>query len=807
MGTLKHDLLGGLRTFLRRPRFAALVTGTLALGIGAHAALFSAVDRVLLRPVDLPAPDELVVVRMRVDGELRNLTGPNAVDLLRESEDVFAAATGFWGAGAPLESPDGSRELRPGVGATSGVFETLGVPLQLGRPWGPEADGTGVWSDVVITDRLWRNRFGADTALAGSTILLNGGPVRVDGVMASGFEFPTLESADFVFPPVVGDLSTISRAGLGAFTILARLSPGMTLERAREEVEAIWEGLRTTYPGDLLDHGVAVMSLQDYMVRDARPPLLALLGATSLLLLLACANVANLMLARGMGRSAEMSIRASLGAGRGRLVRQLLAESAVLAAVAGVAGILLAQGSLGAVRALAPPEIPGIDEVRLSVRALGFALALAMGCVVAVGILPAARTATADLSGALRGGSHASPGWRLRRLQRALVVAQVSAAVVLTVGAGLLVRSFARLSVVDPGYRTEGVLTASIGAPQDIYTDRSSRAALIRRIEQAVAALPGVLHVGTTLRPPFSSGELSTPVRLEGGEGTLDDAPRAEIGIVSGGYIEALEIPVLRGRNFGPQEWGESPRAALLSADLARRLYGEADPIGRRLTPVLGAWERATNWAEVVGVVGDIRLQSLDAAAAGTLYLATEQMPQPGGTVVLRTSGDPARLAGDVRAALLRVEPKLTAPSIETLASLRSESLARPRFSSLLAGTFSFLALILAVVGVYGLLSYSVARRRIELGVRVALGADRSSVLLLVMQEGMGFVAVGLLIGVGAALMAGRALSALLFEVAPDDPTTYGSVIIGVVAVALAGCLLPALRAADADGLGALRRD
>lgn len=804
MGTLLQDLRVGLRTFSRRPAFAFVAVGTLALGIGAHAALFSVVDGVLLRPVDLPRSEDLVIARMQVDGELRALTGPNLVDLVRESGDAFAGAAGFWGTSATIENADGTRESRAGVGATPGIFEALAVPLQLGRPWGPESVGTGTLDAVVITDGYWRSRLGADPDVVGSTIILQGFSAQITGVTAPGFEFPTWENADFIFAPPT-DPATVQRAGLGAFTLLARLQPDVSLDRARAEVEGIWEGLRAEYPGDLRDDDIAVMGLQDYIVRDVRPALLALLGATSLLLILACANVANLMLARGIGRETEMSIRASLGAGRGRLGGQLLVESAVLASAGGVVGLVFAEGTLIALRSVAPAGITGISEARLSMSAVGFALSLTMGCALVVGFLPAARVSRADLSGPLRGGARATAGRRLRGVQGSLVVTQIAAAVVLAVGAGLLVRSFSRLSHVDPGYRTEGVLTTGIGAPAELYTDGPSRAAFFERIEREVAALPGVRRVGTTYRAPFSSGELSVPVRMADAEGmTPEQAPHAEIGIVSDGYLEALEIPVLRGRSLTDEDRGDSPRVALLSASLAQRLYGDRDPIGRRLAPVVGEWEDATDWAEVVGVVGDIRLQSLDAAAAGTLYLAAPQMPQPFGTIAVQTTGDPERLTTAVRDAILRVEPQVVMPTVETLASQRSESLARPRFNSLLLGSFSVLALTLAAVGIYGLLSYAVATRRAELAVRVAFGADRGSVVRLVLTEGMKLTLLGLLIGLGGALIASRALSSLLFGIEPTDPLTYGGTLVGVATIALAGCLLPALRAAGGDAREAL---
>lgn len=807
MRTVWQDLRIAIRTVGRRPGFALLAVGTLGLGIGAHSTLVSIVDDVLLTPLDLPRSDELVVARMQESGEYLNFTGPNAIDLIDGTSDAFASAAAFWGASATIESPDGTREVRAGVGATPGVFDTLGVRMQIGQAWGAEAVGTGSVAAVVISDRLWRSRFGADPAAIGSALLLSGASTQITGVLPPDFAFPTLESADFFFPPV-SDPATLSRAGLGAFTVIARRRPHVSSESARAAVARAWEALRAEHPGDLRDYGVMVMGLQDYMVRDARPALLALLGATSLLLILACANVANLQLARGIGRNAEMSIRAALGAGRGRLVRQLLVESAALSATAALAGIGLAEGALRVIRAVAPPEIPGIDEVGLSLRAVGFVLPVAVGCAVLVGLLPAMRASHAALSGALRDGTRSTDGPRLRRVQGALVVAQVAATLVIAIAAGLLIRSYATLSGVDPGYRTEGVLTATIAVPFNLYPDRAARAAFFDRLEAEVESLPGVQRVGTTLRAPFVTGELSVPVRLaDSPEMTMADAPRVELGIVSPGYLDALAIPVLRGRNFTDEDRAQAPRAVLLSESLARSLYGGDNPVGRRLTPVLGPWDAATTWAEVVGVVGDIRLKSLDAAAVGMLYLATAQMPQTSGTLIVQTAGDASALAGSVRAALFRAEPELLAPTLRTMEDLRADSLARPRFNSIILGTFSFLALALSVVGIYGLLSYSVERRRHELGVRVALGASRGAVLRLVLAEGMRLAGIGLLIGLGGAFIASRAVSSLLFGLTPTDPATYVGTSAGVAALALASCLVPALRAAGGDPREVLRGD
>lgn len=807
MGTLIHDLRFAVRNLLRRPGFAFLATGTLALGIGTHAALFSVVDGVLLTPLDLPRSQDLVIARMQVQGEFRNLTGPNLVDLLRETGDVFASAGGFWEGGVTIAAPDGTREQRLAAGATPGVFDALGVPLQLGRPWGPEAVGTGSVAAVVITDAFWRSRFGADSSVVGSTVVLNGNPVEITGVLPRGFEFPLREEADLVFPPVI-DIAAVPRAGLGAFTLLARLQPGVSIERAQDEVRRVWEALRAQYPGDLRDNAIAVMGLQDYMVRNVRPALLALLGATSLLLLLAIANVANLMLAQGIRRGTEMSIRSSLGASRGRLVRQFTVESAVLAGFAGLAGILLATGSLAVLGSVAPPEMPAISEARLSLRALGFAVALAMACALLVGLVPAVRASHANLSGALRSGARATAGRKLLGLEASLVVAQIAVAVVLVIGAGLLIRSFSRLSNVNPGYRTEGVLTAEIIVQRQFYPDRASLATFFDRLEREVVKLPGVRRVGTTYRAPFSTGELSVPVRLADTEQmTLEDAPRAEIGIVSDGYLQALEIPVLQGRNFTYQDRQDSPRVVLVSETLARSLYGDEDPVGRRVAPVLGPWESATNWAEIVGVVGDIRLESLDAPAAGTLYLPSRQLTQNYATLMVQTAGDPAQLTTSLRDAMLRIEPRMVDPTIQTLASLRAESLARPRFNTLLLGAFSVLALTLAVVGIYGLLSYSVARRRLELGVRSAFGANPGTLLRLILTQGMKLTGLGLLIGLGGALFMSRALSALLFGITPADPTTYAGTLAGVAAIALVGCMVPGLRAARGNAVEALRSE
>ena len=785
--TLRQDIGLAVRALVRRPAFTLLAVSTLALGIGAHAALFSVVDGVLLKSLDLPRADGLVMIRVRVRGELRLLSGADVSDLEERTGAVFSGMGGFVSTSGVIENPDGTRETRAAVGATPGIFETLGVPLQIGGPWGPEAEGTGAVGVVVISDRLWRGRFGADTALVGGTILLNGTPVRVAGVMPRGFEFPTRETADFIHP-LVSTPSADSRRDIEAFGAIARLRHGVSIERARAEVERVWAGLREEHPGALRDHGIAVIGLKSYLIRDVRSGLLALLGATGLFLLLACANVASLLLARGMGRGSEMAVRAAL---------------------AGLAGLLLAEGGLRVLSAVAPAGIPRIDAVDLDGRALAFAVLVSLGCSLLVGLPPALRTSGANLAGALRSGmGRATQGKRLRRLQAVLVVSQVATAVVLALAAGLLLRSFSTLTHVDPGYRTRGVLTASVAVPEDLYPDRSARAGFFERAEREVEELPGVLEVGSTLRPPFSSGQLLFPVRLADGDAaSADEATRAELGIVSGGYLEALGIPVIRGRNFNADDRAGGPRVALVSAELARTLFGDADPIGRRLAPVITTWEDATNWAEIVGVVGDIRLEGLDAEARGTLYLATLQQPQPFGTVVVHAEGGQAGLARSIREGLLRVEPRMPVPSVQTLASMRAESLARPRFHTLLLGVFAALAVTLAAVGIYGVLSYSVAARKMELGVRIAFGADRGRVVRLILGEGMTLAGIGLAAGLAGGLVAGRALRSLLFGIVPADPLTYAAITLFVAGIAVAGCMVPALRASAADPVQVLRRE
>jgi putative ABC transport system permease protein len=802
------DLRAAVRALRKRRGFTLLAASTLALGVGTNAALFSVVDRALLHPLELPDADRLVIVQMRTRGELRPLSGPNLGDLHDATADVFVGLAGITSSTAVIENPDGTREVQRGVGATPDVFRALGVPLQLGRPWGAEAQGTGAVSTVVLTDRLWRSRFGADPAVVGGTILLDGSPVVVSGVMAEGFDFPTNESAGFIHPLVV-EPSELARDN-GVFDAIGRVRDGISRKHAAERLAAVWDRLRRQFPETVEEHEIALMGLHAYLVRAIRPGLLALLAGSVLLLVLACANVANLLLARGLERRVEMATRASLGAGRGRLVRLLLAEGMALAAIAGVLGLLLAGGLLRSLGAMAPPALADLADVRLSGSASALGLAMSTGCAVLAALLPAVRGTTEGAARALVVGTAARPGRRRRlwSLQSALVVAQLSMAVVLAVGAGLLARSFATLAAVDPGYRTDGVLTAAVAMPGEIfYSSREARTELVARLEDAVADLPGVTSVGTTLRAPFAAGRVELPVRLADRPASSEaEAPRAELGIISAGYLEALGIPVLRGRALTAEDAPGAPRVALVSARAAGALFGDQDPIGRRLAPVTGRWEDDPAWAEVVGVVGDIRLQGLDAQAHGTVYLSMRQRPQPFVTLVVRADGALGGRPEAVRDALLGVEPTLPVPTVTTLASTRSASLARPRFHSTLLGVFAVVATTLAVLGVYGLLSHSVAARRGELGVRMAIGADRVRLVRLILGDGLLLATAGIGIGLLVALTTGRALRGLLYEVAPNDPTTYAAITLGIGASAVIGCLVPAWRAARADPVESLRR-
>ncbi|HEX2190751.1 MAG TPA: ABC transporter permease [Longimicrobiaceae bacterium] len=798
MDALLQDLRYAARALLRSPGFAAMAILTLALGIGVNTTLFSTVDAVLLRPLPYADAGRLVSLWMNEPGASVN---KETLEALRARTPSLQGLAGYSGWGFTLTG-QGEPEALAGAKGTADLFRVLGARPLLGRTFLPEDGEPGRTPAVVLGHGLWRRRFGGDRGVVGRAITLDGNPAVVVGVMPAEFSFPTREAELWLPAPVDpanrGDYTT------GYLTLVGRLRPGGSAEGAAAEARAVARGLRELHPDrytDAFGREAAVVPLRDTLVGDTGAALLLLLGAVGFVLLIACLNVANLLLVRAAARGREMAVRAALGAGRGRVVRQLLTESSLLALLGGAAGLLLAYWGVQLLGGLLPAELPGADEVRIDARVLAFTAALSLGVGLLAGLAPALLASRTELGGALRerSGSGAGRG-RWSWLRSALVPSQVALALVLTLGAGLMLRSFRELRAVDPGFRAGGVLTLRVLPPSAGYAEAERRVAYWDAVLSRLAALPGVESVGAIHLLPLGGSNWNPPLTIEGRE----DRPVVDWRVATPGYFATAGVPVLRGRGFTAADREGAPPVALVSATLARTLFPGEDPIGRR---VHTGFEGKGNWVEIVGVVGDTRDQTLAGAPNPQMYRPQAQAAMNAMTVMVRSRLDPALLAPSAREAVWSVDRDVPVSDVQPLERVVAESIARPRLLVLLLGGFGALALLLGGIGIYGVVSYGADRRSREFGVRMALGARPGEVLRLVLAGAGRLAAVGLAAGVAASLALTRLLAGQLYGVRPTDPATYLAVAALLAAVVLLAAYLPARRATRVDPVVALRAD
>jgi putative ABC transport system permease protein len=806
MRGLLQDVRYGLRSLSRSPGFTLAAVATLAIGIGANAAIFSLVRAVLLRPLPFAQPERLVSLweSNEAKGHSRMVASPpNYLDWKAQSRSFESMGAFVDSTLVAAEPGRGKAQRLDGAAVTAGFFETLGVRPLHGRLFRESETSPGHPAVVVLGHGVWRRRFGADPGIVGRTLRLDGEPYEVVGVMPASFRFP--EEADFwvplTFPP---DVAT--QRGAHYLDVIARLRPGVTAAAAGAEIRAIADRLRLAYPRTNSGYTAVATPLAESLVGEVAPALEMLLGAIGLVTLVACANVANLLLARAARRQPEVAIRTALGAGRGRLVRQLLTESAVLAAMGGAAGLALAAVSLDSIVRLAPSSVPRLNEVRLDGGVLLFTAAWTVGSVAVFGLAPALAALRARPMNALRGHG-ADAGGPPRRLgaRQVLVVAQVALALVLSAGAGLLIRSLARLSSVDPGFRTESAVTYSLTLPEAGYPDESARGAFLDRLLVRMRSLPGVGSAGAVFGLPLTGASFSSSFRPVGAAAG-DDEPSAQLRVASRGYFEAMGIPILRGRGFTEADRRGSPIVILVSESAARKYFPAGDAIGKRLR--FGARMSDTRIeGEVVGVVGDVRDAELGAGPTPEFYGSLEQATADEFHVVVRSSTPPDRIATSVRAAVADLDPELAVTGLSTLDEVVRRSVARPRFMVQLLLAFASLALLLCAIGVYAVTAYAVSRRTREIGIRMALGADGASVRALVLREAARLAAAGVGIGLAGAFAATRLLRGFLFEIGPGDPVTHAAVAVLLAAVAVAASALPARRASRLDPLVALRME
>jgi putative ABC transport system permease protein len=795
-----HDIRYALRTLHRHRVFALTAILTLGLGIGANTAIFSAVNGVLLRPLPYPDPDRILTIWGRhpaIGRESASL--PDFLDWRKARSFSGMAA---WANAAFTVTGTGEPEVVSGALVTPNYFRVLGAPIPLGRDFRDD-EARGAARVVVLSQGYWQRAYGGRSDIVGSRITLGGVPYTIVGAGARGLALPA--EVD-IWAPFQTD-TTLGRRN-DFLQVIGRLAPGATAETAEVELATIARRLEAEYPASNAGWGVELIGLHERIVGEIRPALLVFLGAVALVLLIACANVANLMLVRVAARERELTIRAALGASRRRLVRQLLTESVLLALAGGVLGLGLAVGGVSALRALDPGTLPRLDAVRLDARALAFALVLSVGTGLLFGVVPAVRARRFDLRGGLAEGGRALSGARsAARTRSALVLAEVALASVLLVGAALLLRSFVGLTRVDPGVSVDGILTARVTLPRSRYDDPARQVAFADALLDRARALPGVASAALGSAAPVDDAVPYWAIALAGVEQPPPDVVQdAVVYRASPEYFHTFGLPLIRGRLFEASDRTDRAPVAIVSQGLARRYWPGGDPVGSRLT-FGDPTDSATSWMTVVGVVGDVRQDGAVSPAYPQIYVPFAQLSNRSVVVALRTGRNPLALAAPLKQALAGVDPSLALSQVTTMEQRVASTLARPRVNALLLAGFAATALVLAALGIYGVIAYSVVQRTRELGIRVALGASADAVLGMVMRQGLTPVMIGLAIGLGVAAAGSRVLRSLLYGVTATDLATYGAVAAFLTAVAAAASYVPARRAARSDPVQALRAE
>ncbi len=803
MQTLWRDLRYGARMLLKKTGFTLIAVFTLALGIGANTAIFSVVNSVLLRPLPYPNAERLMTIwedhRAR-NGPVNEWTSPPGFEDWRDQAKSFdhVVALQDW---QPTLTGQGDPEQLVGAQVSHDTFAMLGVTPALGRSFRPEEDQRGVESVVIISHGLWRRRFGADPSLVGKKISLNGESRVVIGVMPAGFKFPIIAGAD-IWRPIQPALGPRCQRGCITVRVMARLKPGAAEAQARAELNSIAARIEQQFPDTNTKVGATLVPLHEFLVGPVKTQMMALLVAVGFVLLIACANVANLLLARSATREKEIAIRASLGAGRWRIARQLLSESLLLASIGGAAGLLLAYWLVDLLVSFSPQGTPRLDEIGIDRRVLGYTMAITILTGLLFGAAPVWQLFKADLNQSLRDSGKGLQGARSgRRVLSALVVAETALALTLLVGAGLLIRSFIRLQRVDPGFNQRNVLAAVVTLPQAVYPERTQIAPFYSQLLERVKALPGVQSAAAVSSLPLAGADSDAGFLIEGRPAPQpDQRPVAWVSSVSQDYFRTMGMRLIAGREFTERDNENSPKVVIISQATARRHFPNEDPIGKRIGN-----GRPDGWREIVGITADVKHFGLTQDARVSMFFPDRQRPSRQMFIVARAAADPLSLGSALRGAVAAMDKNLAVSNISAMEEITSQSIGQERFTLLLLGLFSALALLLAVAGIYGVMSYAVAQRTHEIGVRVAVGAQTRDVLKLVVTQGMALVLAGVGIGLASALALTRLIRGLLFGVSATDPVSYVGVAALLALVALVACYVPARRASKVDPLVALR--
>ncbi|HJQ70015.1 MAG TPA: ABC transporter permease [Blastocatellia bacterium] len=799
---LWQDLRYGARMFLKQPGFTLIAVLTLALGIGANTAIFSVVNAVLLRPLPFAEPESLVWLWDTLPQLPTAPTSlPEFLDWKAQNQS-FEHLAAFQGGKTFLDTGDGTEEARVGL-VTPETFALFRVSPILGRTFTDEETLPGRFRVAVLGQAMWQSRFGSDPNALGRTIDLNGAPYTIIGVMPEGFSFP--DQAE-LWRPLVIDPKNLDR-GPHYLRVVGRLKPAVTLEQAQAEMSALAAQLSKQHPEKNSGHGIKLVPLRDIVVGDIGPALFILLGAVGFVLLIACANVANLLLSRVGVRQKEIAVRTALGASRLRIVRQLFTESMMLSVGGGVAGLLIAVWGVNWLVAMAPDTIPRVHEIAVDPRVISFTLLISVATSLLFGLAPALQASRPDLAGALKEGGRSSAGVSRNWLRNVLMIIEVALSLVLLIGAGLMIRSFAKLSQVDPGFNPDRVLTIGVSLLRNKYPEEERVASFYSQLLERAAATPGVVSAGAISDLPLLGSNTNDNFTIEGRPPVAkQEEPITEYHVATPRFFEAMGIPLLAGRDFAETDTKQAPNVVVINEAFANRHFAGESPLGHRIS--LQGQERDP--LLIVGVVGDVRQLGLDQQPVPEAYVPFLQDPlsksyQRSLTIVARTESDPAAAAGSLRAELTSLDKSLPVYDLKPMTEYMRDSLARRRFNLILLTAFSVVALVLAAVGIYGVISYGVTQRTHEIGIRMALGAEKGDVLRLVVGQGMIMALGGVAIGLVASFVLTRLMETLLFGVSVTDPLTFTVIALLLMCVALLACFVPARRATKVDPLVALR--
>jgi len=811
MDSIIKDIRYGMRGLFKHPGFTAIVVITLALGIGASTAIFSVVDNVLLRRLPYRNAERIVAIEeLNREGTRGQVTSANFLDW-RAQNTVFEHLAAIKTTTSNLALSDHAERIDLAQ-TNANFFDVFGVTPQYGRLFIPQDEQAGHEPVVVVSDTLWQRRFGSDPSLVGKQLTLDGRNFTVIGITPPGFQYP--DKTELWVPPLklvpelYANQDVTQTRGMGYLAAVALLKPGVKLPQAAAEMETITARLRQQYPTTNNPRFDRVVSLQEHLIGDTNKVLWLLLGAVTFVLLIGCANVANLLLASGAARQKEMAIRTALGASRWRVMRQLFTESTILALTGGAVGVLVAVWGLAAITKLLPVDFPRLNEIHLDLRILGFTFAASVLTGILFGLVPALQISRPDVQESIRETGRGTSGSRRQnRFRQALIAGEVALCVVLLAGAGLLFRSFLRLQSVNTGFVSQQVLTARLTPSGTSYNTQADYDKFYNQVIEKVSAIPGVQDAGLINTLPLDKGP-TTGFRVEGRPITTPDKwPMVNYRAVSPNYFRAMGVPVVQGRAYTERDNSNAPPVMIINQQTAREIFPDENPVGKRITFGNVDQNQQPVWFEIVGVVANVRSLELREESQSEIYFSSLQDNWVAMSLVVRSTVEPASLSAAVRQAVNEVDKSVPVSQVKTMDRVVSESITQPRFNLFLLVLFSTVAMLLSAAGIYGVTAYTVSQRTHELGIRIALGAQVGDVLKMILGQGMAVIGVGLVLGLVAAFGLMRLLRSLLFGVGENDPLTFAAITIVLLIVALIACYIPARRATKVDPLEALRAE